>query len=191
MQINKKTAMTYIELIMVMGIIGVIAAVSLPALKKHSQKTEMATLAKKAYLNIEDAMDNAILTEGPMRNWDFTDNKIFCRKYLAPNINTLQNNCEAHNSIVTRDGMLMQIAECDGSFCHVHVNVKGPNAPQNVGKNFFEYQVNRIDKGGINKAETVQPAPHGGAILLRENNWKFTDELWRKDWTKTEEGEEE
>ena len=180
---DKKNAMTYIELIMVIAIIGAISAVALPSLKRHSQKTEFAALAKKAYMDLEDAMDNAVLTEGPMRNWDFSSNTTFCNKYLAPNMTLLKNNCDASSSISTRSLMTMTVAECDGSRCHVHVDVNGSKRPNLVGKDFFEFQVNRVDNGGIHKAETVQPASHGGADLLRRKDWKFTDNLWRCQWT--------
>lgn len=184
MMFDKKNAMTYIELIMVIAIIGTVSAVSLPALKRHSQKTEFAALAKKAYTDLEDAMDNAVLTEGPMRNWDFSSNATFCSKYLAPNMNVMKNNCDATTpSITTRSMMTMQVAECDGSFCHVHVDVNGSKRPNLVGKDLFEFQVSRVDKGGIYTAESVQPASHGGANLLRQNGWKFTDRLWRCEWT--------
>lgn len=183
MMFNKKSAMTYIELVMVIAVIGTVAAVALPTLKRHSQKTEFAALAKKAYMDIEDAMDNATLTEGPMSNWDFSSNTTFCSKYLAPNLTLAKNNCAASNSVSTRSLMTMTVAECNGSLCHVHVDVNGQQAPNLVGKDNFEFQVNRVDNGGLNKAETVQPASHGGADLLRRNGWKYTDKLWRCVWT--------
>ena len=87
---NKKTALTYAELALVMAIIGIVAALTIPQLKKHSQRSELAAMAQKAYLNLEDVADNAIMTEGPMRNWDFSSNKVFFEKYLEPNLRYTQ-----------------------------------------------------------------------------------------------------
>ncbi len=178
--------MTYVELIMVISIVGVVGAMAIPGLKKHSSKTQMAQLAKKAYFNLEEAMDNAVLSEGPMRNWDFSSNKKFCEKYLAPNLNTMQVSCNSDDDgasyVLTRDMMRMSVAECNGKLCHIHIDVNDLKGPNKVGKDFFEFQINRVSNGEGQNAEGVQPAGYGGADLLRMNDWQFTDKLWRCEW---------
>lgn len=176
MFLKKSKAMSYVELIMVITLIGVVASLTIPSVKKHSQRTELATLAKKAYLTLEDAIDNATVTEGPMRNWDFSSNNTFCSKYLVPNLKTLSSNCAAA-TFTLKDGMKVDIAECNGNFCHFHVDINGTTkGPNMVGKDFFEFQVNKAK-------ENVEPASYGGADILRRNNWKFTDNLWNCTWT--------
>lgn len=171
---KKNKAMSYVELVLVLTIIGVIASLTLPALKKHSQRTELGELAKKAYSTIEDAMDNAILEKGPMRNWDFSSNQTFFNEYVVPNINNTS--IDAGNvTLVTNDGSRITIAECNGSMCHFHVDVNNTKGPNLTGKDNFEFQVNKA-------TENVVPHSFGGADELARNRWKFTDELWDKTW---------
>lgn len=172
MSLKKKKGSTYVEVIMALTLIGVIAALTIPGVRKHSQQKELGELAHKAYLTINDAVDNAILEEGPMRDWDFSSNATFVSKYLAPNINTIS---VSGTSLVSKDGMRMDVAECNGNFCHVHVDINGGKAPNIIGKDFFEFQVNKNE-------ENVIPAGYGGADILMRNGWKFTPALWNCSW---------
>lgn len=181
MFLNKtKRALSFAELIIVLTIIGTIAAMTIPGMKKHSQRTELAAQCKRAYLLLEDAVDNAILTYGPVRSWNMSSNKFVFDNYLLPSLKTSSSvSIDDNNSYaVTPDGMRIQVAECNNSICHFHVDVNGTSRPPNlVGKDNFEFQLNKSD-------ENITPAPHGGAGLLRKNNWKFTDKLWNCDWVK-------
>ncbi len=167
-------AMTFAEILLVVGIIGTIAMLSLPGLKKHSQMTEMGRLAQKAYLTIDEAMENAILTHGSMKKWKLDDNKYFCETYLAPNVKTVEVSCTSTadnvSYIITANGIKMTIAECLGDFCHVHVDVNGSKLPNKYGKDFFEFAVVK---------STQKVRPHCPVERwLRANNWVFTKEVW-------------
>lgn len=171
----KKSATSYVEVVLTLTILGIISALVVPGLAKHSQRTEFAALAKKAYMNLEDVADNAILQEGPIRNWDFSSNAAFYSKYLRPNIEARKYD-DANFIVYGLDGIRYQVAECSGSFCHVHVDVNSEESPNLAGKDNFEFQFNK-------NSEDVIPASYGGADLLRRNNWKFTDRLWECTWT--------
>lgn len=181
MFLNKtKRALSFAELIIVLTIIGTIAAMTIPGMKKHSQRTELAAQCKKAYLLLEDAVDNAILIYGPIRAWSMSSNKFVFENYLMPNLKissysaASEDNCFA----VTPDGMRIEVAECNNSICHFHVDVNGTSRPPNLaGKDRFEFQLNKAN-------ENITPHGYGGADLLRKNNWKFTDKLWNCDWVK-------
>jgi len=63
MQVNSKRfkAMTLIELLLVLSIMGTIAALTMPGLKKHSQKTENAKIAQQGYQVLEQSIDMAMV----------------------------------------------------------------------------------------------------------------------------------
>lgn len=164
---NKKKAMSFAELITVMVIIGVVSSLTIPGLRKHSQMVEFASLAKKAYANIEDIMDNAIITHGGMKDWDFRSNSTFDSMYVSPFIKT--------SGGASTDGMTYAVKECDGTFCHVQVDINAGKLPNLPGKDQFKFKVDKDE-------ENVVPDSFGGTDLLRKNNWKFTKELWEKSW---------
>lgn len=178
---NTSIAMTFAEILLVVGIIGTVAMLSLPGLKKHSQMVEMGQLAKKAYLTIEEAMDNAILKNGPIKNWKFDDNKYFCQTYLAPNVKTVEINCtdtepgdywiQTNNYVALSNGLKFLVRECNGSFCHIHVDVNSGKLPNKYGKDQFEFAVYRAQ-------QKVTPA---GPVerWLRANNFVFSKEVWK------------
>lgn len=65
MQINFKKFMatTLVELLAVLSILGVVAALTIPPLKKHSQKTEFAKLAQHAYTTLDNALEMTALDD--------------------------------------------------------------------------------------------------------------------------------
>ena len=52
MILKKLKAVSYVEIILVLTIVGVISSIAIPSMKRHSQKTEFGALAKKAYFSI-------------------------------------------------------------------------------------------------------------------------------------------
>ena len=60
----KKSAFTLAEVLITLGIIGVVAALTLPTLIQNHQKQVYVTGLKKAYSNIQNAFSKAMLDEG-------------------------------------------------------------------------------------------------------------------------------
>jgi len=72
---KKLTAMTLVEVLLVLTIMGTITALTLPSLKKHSQKTEYAKLAQLGYTLLEQAFEMAeAKTEKDVSEWSNKDN---------------------------------------------------------------------------------------------------------------------
>ena len=178
MSIKKSKALSYVELILVIGLIGVVAALTVVPFKRHSQRKELGHLARKAYLTLEDVADNAILTNGPMRNWNMSSNSGFCNTYLLPNTKTTSSNCSASTPyVVTKDNMRMEVAECNGNMCHVHVDVNSDLPPNKTGKDRFEFQFTKNNQDGYKVAESVKPHCRTEKYLM-QHNWEFSDTLW-------------
>ena len=62
LMINKKTAFTLAEVLLVLAIIGVIAAVTIPAIMQQSSEKKFAALAKKTFSTLQNAINLKIAT---------------------------------------------------------------------------------------------------------------------------------
>ncbi|MBQ3102247.1 type II secretion system protein [bacterium] len=106
---NKKQAFTLAEVLLVLAIIGVIAAVTIPAIMQQSSEKKFAALAKKAQSTIQNAIDLkiAMVPIGPAEY----NNRIFA--WLADGEDNGTNTLKAakisndSNVIQTADGMIL------------------------------------------------------------------------------------
>ena len=96
---KKRNAFTLAEVLITLGIIGIVAAMTLPTLVQQNQKKVAATRLKQAYSQIYQAINMAQADYGDMKNWDVNDNykssvdpdvsnmditTVFAEKYLKP-----------------------------------------------------------------------------------------------------------
>ena len=66
----KAYAFTLAETLIVIGIIGVVAALTLPNLNHATGDKETVTRVKKIYSMLNDATDRAVAKYGPLDEWD-------------------------------------------------------------------------------------------------------------------------
>ena len=69
----KALAFTLAETLVVMGIIGVVAALTIPNLNQSTGDREKVARLKKAYANLEDAYGRATAVYGPIEEWVVND----------------------------------------------------------------------------------------------------------------------
>ena len=67
----KQWAFTLAETLIVMGIIGVVAALTLPNLNSSTGEKEKVAKVKKIYSNLNDALDRAQAVYGPYDEWKY------------------------------------------------------------------------------------------------------------------------
>jgi len=79
-----KKAFTLAEGLITLGIIGVVAAITLPTLITNYQKKVTVTRLKHAYSVLSQAIEQSEAINGEIVNWNF-NNSVF-EKYLVPNI---------------------------------------------------------------------------------------------------------
>lgn len=70
--IKRFFAFTLAETLIVMGIIGVVAALTIPNLNSSTADKEKVAKLKKVYSNLEDAVGRAEAVYGPMSDWGMT-----------------------------------------------------------------------------------------------------------------------
>lgn len=104
-------AFTLAEVLITLGIIGIVASMTLPALIQKQFNKKVETKLKKVYSVMNQAITQAETVYGPKEYWDFSDPE-FVNKYYAPYINkvniknfsTKNNN---YKSIYFADGSLL------------------------------------------------------------------------------------
>ena len=69
LNIKKVTAFTLAETLIVMGIIGVVSALTLPNLNSSTGEKEKIAKVKKIYQNLNEALDRAQVVYGPYYEW--------------------------------------------------------------------------------------------------------------------------
>ncbi len=97
---KKRNAFTLAEVLITLGIIGIVAAMTLPTLIQKHRKQVVETRLKKFYTNINQAILQAEVKNGDKRYWDFSENctdthsqvclEGFYNKYLKDNLKVLK-----------------------------------------------------------------------------------------------------
>lgn len=94
---NFKKGFTLAEVLITLGVIGVVAALTMPTLITNYQKKQVETQLKKAYSEIAQAIQKAESEHGLLETWDTSnfDNALeratyFGNNYLFQNIKTVE-----------------------------------------------------------------------------------------------------
>ena len=183
-KIYKKTvAFTLAETLIVMGVIGVVAALTLPNLNQSTGNKEKVVKVKKIYQNLNDAFGRATAVYGPVDEWcpncTLSDTKNKIGERLTEFIK-LSKNCKmtkgCFNSgsgtsdgyeFITADGTAIQIR---GGY--IEIDIDGLNKGRNLqGIDIFSF---RYDESGIYlnpMTESLFKACLGGRITEACTIW--------------------
>lgn len=86
-----KKAFTLAEVLITLGIIGIVAAMTLPTLIGKYQKKQTVTQLKKAYTEISQLLKMSELDNGSMEYWDYTmSGQDFYNLYIKPYIKNVR-----------------------------------------------------------------------------------------------------
>ncbi|MBP7212291.1 type II secretion system protein, partial [bacterium] len=76
-----------------LGIIGIVAALTIPTLMNKSQKQQTVTALKKSYSTFSQVIERSSVDNGDMESWDFSLNTAdFLDKYIVPYL-SISKNC--------------------------------------------------------------------------------------------------
>ena len=90
---NDRAAFTLAEVLITLGIIGVVAALTLPNLIENHQKQVTASHLKKMYSIVKNAVNLAEIENGPKENWIFptdSDAMAFYTNEILPKMNCVK-----------------------------------------------------------------------------------------------------
>ena len=175
---EKSKGFTFAELALVLLIIGVIAAITVPTLRKRIYRSQYERGAQKAYLTLNEAFDEAIVLYGSPHKWKNNKDGKNPADMITEQLKLRSNN-------LTADGMEITTT-CTNDRCDLTVEINGPKKePNKKGRDIFDFELifakvnaeeNPTDDAGMDKTDKVRPLDT--AEKLMQNNWKYTDELW-------------
>jgi type II secretory pathway pseudopilin PulG len=160
---KKIIAFTICEVLIVLGILGIVAEMTIPDLVTSFQKQVAVVKFKKSYTNISQAIKRSEIDNGPVSTWDFsTDSLNFMNTYITPyfiaakNCDTTQNGCWPNDEISYLNGSnesvtdYAKIALPDGTFlalfvhdfltnnhAHFYIDIDGYKGHNTFGKDVF------------------------------------------------------
>ncbi len=166
---NLKSGFTLAEVLITLGIIGVVAAMTLPTLIANYQKNQVISQLKKAYSTLAQAFTMATTEYESPEGWDISglDSYGFIQKYLYPYLNIAKDcgtettgNCEfkvsklnsdtyenfgsTHPRFYLNDGTLiaLKIFNQDNQvWTNIYIDVNGNKNPNKYGKDIFMYNI--------------------------------------------------
>ena len=162
----RKKAFTLAELLVALGIVGVIAALTLPSLMNMKQEASAGPQLSKVKASVEDAASR-ILLEDPSKNLkEYTDFTGKMSEYLV--MSTAEG-----GGYRLKDGVVIDFEEATGgnvsnasgsAFKKVNVDLNGTSKPNVAGVDKFEFLLST--QGLL--------VPQGCAAKLASNNWKVS-----------------
>ena len=161
-----KMAFTLAEVIIVIGIIGIIAEMTLPTLISNVEKDQTVTKLKKIYTEMSQAVKMSEIENGSLDNWNYNLNAkdfydTYMKKYLAKNSeiylsdygisykNLNKSNCNeswcvdlGSYYLLLNNGQIIVFSNYKGgnykAFC---ADINGYKNPNIVGKDFFCFTI--------------------------------------------------
>lgn len=117
---------TLSEVLIILGTIGIVAAMTLPALIQHRQKIIIETRLKKFYTSINQALIMSEIKYGDKENWYIQNNEDFYETYLKENLATLRTEDISNNEklLYLKDGsgVILNIYHaCPSDKCGGHI----------------------------------------------------------------------
>lgn len=77
-------------MLITLGIIGIVAALLLPAVIENYEKQETLSRLKKSYTTIANALQKAAVENGDLDTWDWSNNEKIVKEYLMPNFSSVK-----------------------------------------------------------------------------------------------------
>ncbi len=180
---KKTIAFTLAETLIVMGVIGVVAALTLPNLNQSTGNKEKVAKVKKIYSNLNDAFGRATAVYGPFDEWDFGSSLATHNTRVGERLTEfmkLSKNCKMtkgcfnsgsgtsdYYEFITADDTAIQIRKP-----YIEIDIDGLNKGRNLqGIDIFSF---RYDESGIYVTpmnENLFKACLGGRITEACTSW--------------------
>lgn len=168
---QKHKAFTLAEVLITLGIIGVIAALTIPTLIQQKQKQETVTKLQKVYTTLVQAVTSSEAENGNSAEWDWGDNitttesfdtywapylKIikYCDNYsicgYKTNSDLLSIQNESRFVVVDNHGRTVMLADgtlfktlYSGTVKAIFVDINGPQGPNKYNRDVFRFSLDK------------------------------------------------
>ena len=172
----RKTAFTLAEVLITLGIIGVVAALTLPALINNYEKSVVETRMQKFYTNINAALKLSIVENGDMVDWTFPQDyydadgsEKFFNTYLKNNLQYLKTVPRVSTSWPT-NGIEVDLNDGSAFVLSDTWITYYPNANKKLrsGVDSFIFTINKNGNSVV---------PHGYDLKLNESTIKLVEDV--------------
>lgn len=169
-----KKAFTLSEVLITLGIIGMVAALTMPAVIANYQKQETVSRLQKVYSVLSQAVKRAELSEGEIKYWNFSlSPENFYKTYIRPYITVSQefinsdppfdisykclngSICNTYGSysnksvpkIILNDGSMIIFDFLGNNYEVILTDINGYKKPNTWGKDMFAFSIQA--EGGL------------------------------------------
>lgn len=198
-QLRRSFAFTLAEVLITLGVIGVIAAITIPNVIKNYQKHITVNQLKKAYNTLSNTMLKSNIDNGDFMTWDLSNQSKVLEKYFIPylkgakklkshyNVTTLGTNTTYYfwsSNINTQpiyqlnNGMTFTYSERNKGEYVITVDLNGPKKPNMLGKDGFVFgiqpQINngtiRVKGYTLTRQQAIKDEPYSPCNLNKGGN---------------------
>lgn len=188
---KKRNAFTLAEVLITLGIIGIVAAMTLPSLVGNYQKKETVAKLKKSYATLQELIRLSEKDNGEMSEWGFPENadyaaneSEFFKKYFLPYMKVIGksgsyapdrvaykvyniNGVSAINVLywhILPDGSAIgMFSNIPGTYCWIFIDINANKGPNRLGKDIFMTEIYR------KKRLTLWPSYDYTVYVKRQN----------------------
>lgn len=164
---DKKNGFTLAEVLIILGIIGVVSAITMPTLIKHYEQHKTVNQLKKVYTMLNQAFKMSVIDNDSYENWDKPVDigiNAYYKKYWKPYLKVVKqcktliecgylsntpwvnaNNTKKaavygdSDKIVLNDGTLLIFGYYDN--VSIHVDLNGKSKPNKYGRDYFTFHI--------------------------------------------------
>ena len=171
-EVEGKCGFTLAEVLITLGIIGVVASLTLPSVIMNYQKKQTVVELKKVYAELQNAIKLSEIDNGPMSEWNFPEKcahvdpegaKPFIEKYYLPyfkNAKLVKSPYKVSIGalhfvkywVALDNGTIFGLHPCvDDEFIWLFVDLNGVKEPNKVGRDIFVFDAYKYGGVGQNK----------------------------------------
>ena len=188
-----KKGFTLAEVLITLGVIGVVAAMTMPTLIKNYQKTVTATRLKATYSTISQAVRMSEVDNGPVASWEllssgasYSTRKSFVDIYFKPYLKNVKECTNMSDCIgeklyslngeqvsetdtptfILNNGVVIRIGFEGGTNIQITVDINGKQGPNTYGKDRFTIVVNK----GTSNNTIAKNQPIGSVHFFGQGN---------------------
>lgn len=165
---DNKKAFTLAEVLITLGIIGVVVALTMPALIANYQKKQTIAQLKKAYSILNQAYERSVLENGDVETWDWqgvSTPESFAQIYIIPylkGVNKMNTSkikwlaldksniygFDICSDYILPDGMIIKFTSLVGTSANlrkthlqISIDINGDRGPNRFGRDVFVFSI--------------------------------------------------
>ena len=120
--VKRKIAFTLAEVLITLGVIGVVAAMTLPTLIFNYQKKVVANRLKQTYSLIYQSIEKSKAEYGDSNIWEYDDLETYTKKYIFNNLKYEETDIPQNYSWKTKDGRIYRSISSISNYSNIKLS---------------------------------------------------------------------